>query len=334
SEENYNACTADESPKLLVELADGRVSRLKELLPAILAHLCSDHGSPDSAALLRQGAFLRELCHAICEAADIGEWLLQRRFCLLPLLLPGLASDARALSMLCQATKMARVCKDMYSAVQWTPQFSASLSEMAAEYEEVVCAKRALYGDIVAQGGLAWKAAGLPVDALLLARVKQWMESASGQCLKRIAHVFERRAKSSSAYNDEVLSGDALLHCSTQVLQSAALSAATCGDPFPSLAPYVVYIAAECTMWTCGKFAERQQQRYRGKQLSSRAMRLLAACESILKILALAKAILVGDSTLSVFDLSVAIDYDDDTSAALEALAASLVEFSWLLAEA
>ncbi|KAJ2633202.1 hypothetical protein GGF44_003720, partial [Coemansia sp. RSA 1694] len=178
------------------------------------------------------------------------------------------------------------------------------------------------------------QAAGLPVDALLLARVKQWMESASGQCLKRIAHVFERRAKSSSAYNDEVLSGDALLHCSTQVLQSAALSAATCGDPFPSLAPYVVYIAAECTMWTCGKFAERQQQRYRGKQLSSRAMRLLAACESVLKILALAKAILVGDSTLSVFDLSVAIDYADDASAALEALAASLVEFSWLLAEA
>ncbi|KAJ2556591.1 hypothetical protein GGH95_005336, partial [Coemansia sp. RSA 1836] len=173
------ACAADESPTLLVELADCRVSRLKELLPAILAHLCSDHGSPDSAALLRQGAFLRELCHAICEAADIGEWLLQRRFCLLPLLLPGLASDARALSMLCQATKMARVCKDMYSAVQWTPQFSASLSEMAAEYEEVVCAKRALYGDIVAQGGLAWKAAGLPVDAVLLARVKQWMESAS-----------------------------------------------------------------------------------------------------------------------------------------------------------
>ncbi|KAJ2460282.1 hypothetical protein GGF42_000930, partial [Coemansia sp. RSA 2424] len=188
------ACAADESPTLLVELADGRVSRLKELLPAILAHLCSDHGSPDSAVLLRQGALLRELCHAICEAVDIGEWLLQRRFCMLPLLLPGLASDARALSILCQATKMARVCKDMYSAVQWTPQFSASLNEMTAEYEEVVCAKRALYGDIVAQGGLAWKAAGLPVDAMLLARVKQWMESASGQCLKRIAHVFERRA--------------------------------------------------------------------------------------------------------------------------------------------
>ncbi|KAJ2441839.1 hypothetical protein GGF42_007155, partial [Coemansia sp. RSA 2424] len=236
SEENYNTCTVDESLALLVELADGRVSRLKELLPAILAHLWSDHGSPDSVVLLRQGAFLRELCYAICEAADIGEWLLQRRFCLLPLLLPGLAKDARALSMLYQATKIARVCKDMYSVVQWTPQFSASLSEMAAECEEVVCIKRALYGDIVAQGGLAWKAAGLPVDADLLARVKQWMESASGQCLKRIAHVFERRARSSSVYNDEELSGDALLHCSMQVLQSAALSAAICGDPFSSLA--------------------------------------------------------------------------------------------------
>ncbi|KAJ2743860.1 hypothetical protein GGI20_003437, partial [Coemansia sp. BCRC 34301] len=318
-------CAVDESPTVLVRQVDYRVSRLKELLPTILAHLCSDRTSTDSAALLQQSGVLRELCQAICEATSIGEWLLQRQFRLLPLFVPGVANNAHALAMLCQATKMARVCKDMYSLVQWTPQFSQDLGEMAGEYEEMVRGKHALYGDIVAQGGLTWKAAGLPVDSTLLTHVKQWMESTSGYCLSQIAHVYERRAKTSSVYSDEMLSADALLHRSMQILQSTALSVATCGDSFSSLTPHVMYIAAECTAWTCSKFKERQQ-RYQGMQLCSRAMRLLAAGESIVKLLSLVKAILVGTSTLSVLDVSVRIDQADDVLAALESLGASLVE--------
>ncbi|KAJ2819046.1 hypothetical protein FBU31_005666, partial [Coemansia sp. 'formosensis'] len=228
------ACTINEPPTMLVELVDQRVSRLKELLPVIIGHLSSDYGGADS-LLLQQAEFLRELCHAICETACIGEWLLQQQFRLLPVFLPELANDTRALSMLHQATRMARVCEDMYGVVQWPPQFSPALNEMAVEFEEMVHTKHALYGDTIAQGGLAWKAMGLPVDTTLLARVKQWMESVSGLCLGRIAHVYKRRAKSSLAYNDEMISADALLHCSIQALNSAALCASMCGDSFPNL---------------------------------------------------------------------------------------------------
>ncbi|KAJ2882679.1 hypothetical protein H4R27_003292 [Coemansia aciculifera] len=344
-------CTTNEPTTMLVEVVDQQILRLKELLPAIIGHLSSDYNSPDS-LLLQQGEFLRELCRAICETACIGEWLLQRQFHLLPVFFPALANDARALSMLHQATKMARVCEDMYGVLQWSPQFSPALSEMVAEFEEVIHTKHALYGDVVAQGGLAWKAVGLPVDSTLLARVKQWMESVSDICLGRIAHVYERRAKSSLAYNDEMLSADALLHCSIQALSSTALCVSMCGDSFPNLMPHVMYIAAECTLWTCNKFkapvsaptmqlanncrricGKSDTQHFQGKQLSSRAMRLLAACESILKLLSLTKAILVGNSTLSVFDLNVRIDHADYVLGALETLAASLVEFSWSLAE-
>ncbi|KAJ2824877.1 hypothetical protein FBU31_003869, partial [Coemansia sp. 'formosensis'] len=145
---------------------------------------------------------------------------------------------------------MARVCEDMYGVVQWPPRFSPAMNEMAAEFEEMVHAKHALYGDTIAQGGLAWKAMGLPVDTMLLTCVKQWMESVSGHCQGHIAHVYEYQRKSSLAYNDEMISADALPHCSTQALNLAALCASICGDLFPNLAPHVLYIAAECTLWT------------------------------------------------------------------------------------
>ncbi|KAJ2487256.1 hypothetical protein IWW37_005309 [Coemansia sp. RSA 2050] len=347
------AYISDEPPTTLVELVDHRISRLKELLPGIIGHLSGYCSSPNS-LLLQHGELLRELCRAICEAACIGEWLLQRRFRLLPLFFPTLINDFRAQSMLYQATKMARVCDDMYGLVQWSPNFSPALSDMATELEEVVHAKHALYGDIVSQGGLAWKAVGLPVDSALLARVKQWMESVSDLCLSRIAHVYERRAKSSLAYNDEMLSAESLLYCSIQVLNSTALCVSMCGESFPNLAPQAMYIAGECTLWISNKFKpppsapapalqltsnsrhtcrKPDTLHFQGKQLNSRAMRLLAACESILRLLLLTKAVIVGNNTSSVFDLNIRIDHTDSVSGALETLATSLVEFSWTLAE-
>ncbi|KAJ2833931.1 hypothetical protein GGI24_000620, partial [Coemansia furcata] len=107
---------------------------------------------------------------------------------------------------------MARMCEDMYGVVQWPPRFSPAMNEMVAEFEEMVHAKHALYGDTITQGGLAWKPMGLPVDMTLLVHVKQWMGLVSGHCLGCIAHVYEQRAKSSLAYNDEIVSADALLH--------------------------------------------------------------------------------------------------------------------------
>ncbi|KAJ2909245.1 hypothetical protein GGI21_002078, partial [Coemansia aciculifera] len=204
---------------------------------------------------------------------------------------------------------MGRVCQDMYDVVQWTPQFSLVLTEMTAEYEEVTRGKHALYGDVIAQDGLAWRAMGLPVDSAQIVRVKQWLESVSELCLRRIVLAIERRAKSSSAYSDETLSADVMLQCSVQVLQSAALSATICGDSFFSLAPHVLYIAAECTVWTCAKFNDKEKEKLKQHNLSSRAMRLYSSCEGIQRILALVKSILVGDTALSVFDLDIRIDH-------------------------
>ncbi|KAJ2695355.1 hypothetical protein H4218_005243 [Coemansia sp. IMI 209128] len=344
---------SDGPPTTLVELVDCRISRLKELLPGIIEHLSGYYSNPNS-SLLQQSELLRELCHAICETACIGEWLLERRFHLLPLFFPTLVNDFRAQSMLYQATKMARVCDDMYSLVQWSPSFSPALSDMATEFEEIIYSKHVLYGDIVAQGGLAWKAVGLPIDFALLTRVKQWMESVSDLCLSRIAHAYERRARSSLAYNDEMLSVESLLQCSIQVLSSTALCVSMCGESFPNLASQAMYIAGECTLWISNKFktppsapapalglanncrhisGKPDTLHFQGKQLNSRAMRLLAACESILRLLSLTKAILVGNSASSVFDLNIRIDHTDSVSGALETLATSLVEVSWLLAE-
>ncbi|KAJ1667238.1 hypothetical protein EV178_001488 [Coemansia sp. RSA 1646] len=72
---------------------------------------------------------------------------------------------------------------------------------------------------------------------------------------------------------------------------------------------------------------------YRGKQLESRALRLAQACEGILKLLSFTKTIITIDSTL--FD---AQNLRNDLCTqpvfiALQALAASLVEMSWTLAE-
>ncbi|KAJ2488112.1 hypothetical protein EV174_000071 [Coemansia sp. RSA 2320] len=342
------ASISGESPAILMDLLDRYISRLRELLPAIIDHIDSDNLRTRSGMYL-QGEHLREFYRAVCEAASIGEWLLQRRFCLLPVLFPALVNDTRLQPILRQAIKMSRVCENMYCLVQSAPEFSLALNDMATEYEEVVNAKYACYGDIVAQDGLAWKAVGLPVEYALLARVKQWMETASSLCLSRIAHSHERRAKSSSAYNDKALSADSLLQCSIQVLHSAALSATMCGDSFNNVAPHVMYIASECTLWTCNKFkypstchgdsaawricGKPGVQFCQGKQLSNRAMRLLAACESILKILSYAKTILVSSSKSSIFDLDIRIDHAEHVSAALETLAASVVELSWSLAE-
>ncbi|KAJ2844552.1 hypothetical protein GGI22_006840 [Coemansia erecta] len=129
----------------------------------------------------------------------------------------------------------------------------------------------------------------------------------------RIARVCECRANSVSAYSKEEMTADALNQCSHRVLHAAAQCANLCGNCFPALAPQVLFIVSEC--------------------LESRALRLAQACEGVLKLLSFTKTILTVDST--IFD---AQNLRSDLCIqpafmALQALAASLVEMSWTLAE-
>ncbi|KAJ1895295.1 hypothetical protein LPJ66_004678 [Kickxella alabastrina] len=322
----------NEPPAILTEILERNILRLKELISAVMDQIAGDC---KRGPVL--GEHMREFYRAGCEIASIGEWLYQRHFQLLPALFPALS---QALPQLQGLIRVARIVEDMYRLLQWTPEFSSSLGEMSAEYEELVHAKRALYGEVISQDGLQWKAMGLPVDSMLLLRVKQWVESVSVLCLTHIARICERRAKSVSAYDKEELSMDSLMMCSNQVLHSAALCANMCGGGFPNLAPLALYIVAECTTWACNKIrsspatAPPDTCRYRGKQLATRAMRLIQAGEGILKQLSYVKALLLTPDR-SLFGVCLPPDHGGSTSlTALQSLASSLVEVSWYLAEA
>ncbi|KAJ2802085.1 hypothetical protein H4R21_002555, partial [Coemansia helicoidea] len=221
------------------------------------------------------------------------------------------------------------------------------LSEMGNEYEELVSARRALYGDILSQGGLAWRAMGVPIDNALLLRARQCLAALTGQCLARLARTYERRAQSASAYSKEEMSADTLLHVSHQVLHAAAQCAALCGDSFTEMAPLVMFIVSECATWALNRLLSRsaaphgaetpaarakQPAQLRGKQLESRALRQAQACESVLKLLSYARAILAANGASLEAALRTRIG-DSTTAAACQSLAASLADLSWSLAE-
>ncbi|KAI8320752.1 hypothetical protein GQ54DRAFT_298430 [Martensiomyces pterosporus] len=345
-------CT-DEPPAQLVDSLRQHIARLEELVPLVVEQAMGEqrhhqqHRQQQHAAL--QGDRQREFCRAVCEIASIGEWLYQRHFLLLPVVLPTLP---QMFPLLHEAIRLARIHEDIHSLLLWTPEFSTSIPDMTREYEELVAGKRAIYDDIISQGGLRWKAMGLPVDGMLLMRARQWMESAAGTCLSRIARAYERRAKSSSAFGKEDITTDGLVQCSTQLLHSTAACAAMCGGSLPGLAPHVLYITAECSQWICDKFKPSSplaarfgsssettsasknhpsSVAYRGKQLDSRAMRLVQSCESVIKLMSFARTTAADDR--SVFELDVKVADMDHTSASLQSLAASLVDVSWTLAE-
>ncbi|KAJ1648444.1 hypothetical protein J3B02_002388 [Coemansia erecta] len=323
------------SPELLIHELETRVSRLKELVAALMDQMAHEHKRA-----LMAGDQIREFYRAGCEVGDIGEWMERRRFQLLSAFVPSLGQVVPQLHNL---ISVARVVEDMHRMVQWTPEFAPSLADMAAQYEDLVVSKRALYGDVICQDGLQWRAIGLPVDSLLLVRVRQWMESASEICLARVARVYERWANSASASDKEEMSTDSLIAYSSQILHCAAICAQMCGNGFPSLASCALYIVSECTMWTCSRLrlplAAGSHQGsttngiavLRGKRLVSRALRLVQAYEGILKQLSYVKAMLVSLEYNSIFD--VHLEHGDIELANLQSLASSLVEASWLLAE-
>ncbi|KAJ2213996.1 hypothetical protein EV179_003351 [Coemansia sp. RSA 487] len=346
----YNEQASD----MLMDETNQRIVRLKHIIPPLLAH---SRGTVQVSEL--QGDQLQEFYKAGCELASIGEWLYQRQFPFLPTIFPDLQHE---LPLIQGIVQMSRVAEDMYRLLQSAPELSTSLGEMTTQYEDIVRTKRLMYREILAQDGLACKTIGLPVDTLLLLRVRQWFALVTEQCMVRIARVCECRANSASAYNKEDISADALNQCSHRVLHAASQCANLCGSCFPVLAPQVLFIVSECVVWTNNKFrsaahtqhktnqpfvltntslnpgkqAQRDQTNttiYRGKQLESRALRLAQACEGILKLLSFTKTIITIDSTL--FD---AQNLRNDLCTqpvfiALQALAASLVEMSWTLAE-
>ncbi|KAJ1964475.1 hypothetical protein GGI12_001395 [Dipsacomyces acuminosporus] len=212
----------EESPAQLVESLQQRIARLEELVPFVTQQALGEQRySSIYHQYSLQGERLREFCQAISEITSIGEWLYQRQFQLLSVVLPALPP---VLPSLQQVMQLVRINEDMNNLVLWTPEFSASLAEMTREYEELVAGKRAIYGDIISQCGLRWKAVGLPVDEVLLLRVRQWMESTAGSCVSRIARAYERRAKSSSAFGKEDITTDGLVQCGSQLLHAVAIS--------------------------------------------------------------------------------------------------------------
>ncbi|KAJ2184202.1 hypothetical protein EV181_004503, partial [Coemansia sp. RSA 532] len=161
------AQTTQQSPEELVEALNQRVSRLKDLVPAILESLGSDSRLHTAGTL--HSDVLRDFYCAALEMAAIGDWLCQRQFHLLPVVFPTLH---RSIPQLKGIVHVSRVSEDMYELVQQQPiQFSTSLCEMSIEYEEFIYVKRALYNDMLCQDGLSWKAMGVPIDAVLLTRL-------------------------------------------------------------------------------------------------------------------------------------------------------------------
>lgn len=322
------------SPVAIMDELECQLARLKQMLPAILDHL-----SKRDLYGVGKSEQLRELCGAIVEVANIGDWLYQRKFQMLPAVFPELAITggiaSPALPMLRGAIRMARVSVDMHALLRSQPSIGEGkpLATLANEYEELVIARRTLYGDIITQNGLPWKAIGLPVDNVLLMRVRQWLAATTEHCLDKVAHMCERWAKSSALPNNkDGMSISSLLQNSIQVLHSAAMCAVLCGDTFPGLAPQVLYIVASCTQWTCNKSKSgsddsRSKIVCRGKQLESRCLRLIQCGESILKLLSFSKGVLVGSERSSIFDIDIS-----DEHSSLESLASSVVDFSWSLA--
>ncbi|PIA14992.1 hypothetical protein COEREDRAFT_93623 [Coemansia reversa NRRL 1564] len=320
------APVVSQTPVELIESLDWRIARLKVLVPAILANLGSENRQQSPSGLHSEQ--LHEFYHAVNEMAAIGEWLRQHQFRLLAVVFPALH---RSLPQLKAVIHMARVSEDMYGLVQGvTEQFSVGLCEMANEYEELIYAKRSLYGDTLCQEGLSWKAMGIPVDTALLMRVRQHLATITEHCLTRVARTYERRARSASAYGKEEISTDQLLLLSHQVMHAATLCASLCGNGFVEYAPQVMYIVAESSSWAASKFlgssaatSAADSAHVRGKQLESRALRQVRTSESLLKLLAYSRAILTTD----------ALPLDTATAVSCQTLASSLVDLSWSLAQ-
>ncbi|KAJ2848918.1 hypothetical protein IWW36_002995 [Coemansia brasiliensis] len=322
-----------QAPEEAIAALNQHIARLKELLPAILGNV---EAKLYSSSTLHSDT-LREFYRAALEMAAIGDWLGQRQFHLLPVVFPTLD---RSLAQLKAIIRVARISEDMYELVHQMPlQFSESLGEMSNAFEELVYAKRSLYSDMLSQDGLSWKAMGIPIDAALLVRVRQVLSEICEQCLTRAAQVFERRARSTSACSREDISTDSLLNISHQVLHAAALCASLCGNSLPDLTPHVMFIVAESVLWSTNKLLSKGLQRHSslapslyGKKLDSRALRLVQVCESLLKLLAYAKAILT--TTGSPLEVVLGARHVDSTVlAACETLSTSLVDLSWSLAE-
>ncbi|KAJ1993846.1 hypothetical protein GGI25_000989 [Coemansia spiralis] len=342
------------SPAMLLEELDQRITEFKHLLMLLLGQV---KGSTKEQQLpLLQGERLHEFYKNGCKIASIGEWLHKRRFPFLSVVLPDLRQELPLLQSIIQ---ISQIIEDMYRVLQWAPEFSTSLKDMSMQYEELVRAKKALYRDFLAQDGLAWKTIGLPVDSILLLRVRQWFASVTEQCMARIAHVYECHAKSASAYRKEELSADALNQCSYQVLRTAAQCAVLCGNCFPDLAPHIFFIVSECVLWTSNKFrysAQAEQKHNfsgsfgatepskskssvltnalcRGKQLDSRALRLVQACERTLKLLSYTRTAVTMESTPFDYPPLSNEHIVKSVSSALQTLSSALVEMSWTLAE-
>ncbi|KAJ2387431.1 hypothetical protein GGI05_004085 [Coemansia sp. RSA 2603] len=325
------ALVSGEQPGVIKDILEAKLARLRKLLPAVLDQIVGDHRR----ASLLVGDQIREFYRAGCEIADIGEWMERHNFYLLAVFFPSLG---QVLTQLHSLIGVSRVVEDMYTVLQWTPEFSLSLVDFSAEYEELIASKRMLYGDAICQDGLQWKTMGFPVDPQVFMRIRRWMESTSEICLVRLTRICERKANSASAYEKEDVSTDSLISSSSQIMHSLALCANMCGNGFPSLAPHALFVVSECTLWICNRFKLSPASKststggYRGRQLVSRAMRQIQACEGILKLLSYLK-VMLGSAETSLFDIPLRSDHMVACSAALQNLASSVVEVSWLLAE-
>ncbi|KAJ1939555.1 hypothetical protein FBU59_004081, partial [Linderina macrospora] len=298
-----------------------RLAQLERQLPPIISRISCDHR--DRVAL--HGESLCEFYRSVCEIAQVGEWLYQYQFPYLPAFFPTLVPVLQSLQEL---IRLAHVSSDMQALVEWTPRFNSSLKEMCSEYEELVQGKRDMFGDMLSQGGLSWKAIGLPVDNGLILHTQQWFESTTETCLSRIARIYERRANSAAAFGKDDISIDDLALCSSQLIHSVFGCSVLCGKRLTSLAPHILYIVSEYAHWVVGKSSSRTSElsTLRGKSLDSCAMRAMHQSENLVKMLSYVRATLGGDR--SVFDLEAKVYESDTVVSGLESLVLSLVDLS------
>ncbi|KAJ2521595.1 hypothetical protein GGI11_001967, partial [Coemansia sp. RSA 2049] len=126
---------------MLVDEVDQRISRLKHIVPPLLAHARGANVEGQQSLALH-GEGLQEFYKTGCELASIGEWLYHRRFPFLSAIFPELQRELPSLQGIVQ---ISHVAEDMYRLIQSNLSLHGSICDISTQYEDTVRAKRLLY---------------------------------------------------------------------------------------------------------------------------------------------------------------------------------------------
>lgn len=89
------------------------------------------------------------------------------------------------------------ICKSEF------PQSSEDISSNLNQIQEILEFKRSLYGDVIKQSGLSWKALGLPVDENWFSSTKQWLFGLAFHCSEMMNNVLNKEQLHQLLVNDD-----------------------------------------------------------------------------------------------------------------------------------